>query len=233
MDIMSDCWMFRAVWGRSQQMQDVLQSIRDRGRDVVAIHNLLSQVHHDSPALLHAVLQDNLEELSEFMQGQGLDQACQQYGRISRRWDVLHLPVANSDIIDKLISNEVHSIQDHLSGTEQATAAQVEVVVLSDGEHVGHAGDLGIWCAASVRPKAALHAAMAGMHPHKALALVIDLGTDNPGLKMDTRSAVFAISMLLLHVCIASRVVFYKSVLLFGAASTHVARVFKTWQCEN
>lgn len=116
------------------------------------------------------------------MQGQGLDKACTQFGKLSRRWSALHIPGAHggSSLVDKLIDNAVRAIQNNAQG---ANKNPVEVVVISDGEHVGHAGDLGVWCAGSVRPKAALHAAMAGLHPSKTLAIVLDLGTDNPGLQ--------------------------------------------------
>lgn len=158
--------------------------MRSRGRDAAAVHNVLSEAHHQSPALLHALLQDHVEELSEFIQGQGLDKACTQFGKLSRRWSALHIPGAHggSGLVDKLIDNAVRAIQNNAQGADKNP---VEVVVISDGEHVGHAGDLGVWCAGSVRPKAALHAAMAGLHPSKTLAIVLDLGTDNPGLQQE------------------------------------------------
>ena len=90
-----------------------MQTIRQRGRDPAAIHDILSQVDHQSPSLLHALLESNLEELSEFIQvserfgsrtswlsrllttvstdtqceqGQGLDSACVKFGQLTRRW---------------------------------------------------------------------------------------------------------------------------------------------------
>ena len=54
--------------GSTQYAEQVMQTIRQRGRDPAAIHDILSQVHHQSPLLLHALLESNLEELSEFIQ---------------------------------------------------------------------------------------------------------------------------------------------------------------------
>jgi len=53
---------------RAQEVDDVMHSVRQRGRDTAAIHSILSQVAHHSPALLHQVLQENIEDLSEFIQ---------------------------------------------------------------------------------------------------------------------------------------------------------------------
>ena len=171
----------------SQQVEDVMQSIRQRGRDVVAVHGILSDLHHFSPPLLHALLRDNVEELSEFLQGQGLDTACAKLGNLPRRWQALHINAGNLGQVDEIIADAVFSIQQRAPVDDADDA--VEVVVVSDGEHVGQAGDLGVWCAAGVRTKASLHSAMAGLHPHRALAVVVDLGTDNAGLRTDKRYA--------------------------------------------
>ena len=170
-----------------QQVDHVMQSIRQRGRDAIAVHTILSDLHHHSPALLHAVLRENVEALSEFVQGQALDQVCSKFGQLPRRWKTIRIAAGNLGLVDEIVADAVYTIRQN-SDPHNDTAV-VEVVVLSDGEHVGSAGDLGIWCAAGVKTKAALHAAMAGLHPQRALAVVLDLGTDNAGLRADKRYA--------------------------------------------
>ena len=150
----------------TQPVETVMQTIRQRGRDAAAIHDILSRAHQQSPALLHAVLRDHIEELAEFVQGQGLDVGCQKV-----RWSALHISKHQVGRIAKLVAGAWHSVE------------EIELVTLSDGEHVGHVGDVGVWCAASLRIKAAVSAAMGGMNPEKVFPLVLDLGTDNPGMK--------------------------------------------------
>jgi len=136
----------------------------------LAQYAALEAVQTANASLLDGLLRAHAERLLPVIYTPGVALACQYYGYLPRRTPVLVVPVGS----------DAAAVRMQLSGVP---AADLRVVVLTDGERVLGLGDLGVWAAPIAVGKARLHALAGGAPLDAALPIVLDAGTDNVALR--------------------------------------------------
>jgi len=93
-------------------------------------------------------------------------QACQQFSHIYRRPRGLFISYPLRDSIPALLRNRPN--------------AQVDVIVVTDGERILGIGDQGVGGLGIPIGKLSLYTLIGGIHPTRTLPIVLDVGTNNP-----------------------------------------------------
>jgi malate dehydrogenase (oxaloacetate-decarboxylating) len=97
--------------------------------------------------------------------------ACQHYSHLYRRPRGLYLSYPYKNEIDMLL--------------QHAPSTDIGVLVVTDGEGILGLGDLGVGGMGIPVGKLALYTVCAGIHPARALPVILDVGTDNQELLND------------------------------------------------
>jgi len=92
-------------------------------------------------------------------------QACEQFSHIYRRPRGLFISYPLRDSIPQLLRNRPHS--------------EVDVIVVTDGERILGIGDQGAGGLGIPIGKLSLYTLIGGIHPERALPIVLDVGTNN------------------------------------------------------
>ena len=135
-------------------------------------HVYLRALQDRNSVLFYAFLEQHLAELLPIVYTPTVGLACEQWSRIYRREHGLFLSWPQRDRVEELLDNAVGD-------------AEVDVVVVTDGERVLGLGDLGIGGMGIPVGKLALYTAGGGLDPARTLPVMLDVGTDNDALLSD------------------------------------------------
>ncbi|TFH20934.1 MAG: NAD-dependent malic enzyme [Acidimicrobiales bacterium] len=135
-------------------------------------HVFLRALQDRNSVLFYAFLEQHLAELLPVVYTPTVGLACEQWSRIYRREHGLFLSWPQRDRVDELLDNAVGD-------------AEVDVVVVTDGERVLGLGDLGIGGMGIPVGKLALYTGGGGLDPARTLPVMLDVGTDNDALLSD------------------------------------------------
>ncbi len=131
----------------------------------------LSSLQDRNEVLFYRLLSEHIREMSPIVYTPVVGLACQNYSHLYRRPRGLYLSYPYKD--------EVETILQH------APSADIDVIVVTDGERILGLGDLGVGGMDIPIGKLALYTVCAGIHPARALPIILDVGTDNQELLND------------------------------------------------
>jgi len=133
----------------------------------------LAAVRDRNEVLFHRVLRDHLAEMLPVVYTPTIGSVIQQYSGQYRRPGGIYLSVDRPDDIATSLGALGHGRDD------------VDLVLVTDGEGILGIGDWGVGGIEIAIGKLAVYTAAGGLDPARVLPVVLDVGTDNPGLLGD------------------------------------------------
>ena len=134
-------------------------------------HIYLRGLQDTNEVLFYRLLLEHSEELLPLIYRPTVAQACRRFADIYRRPRGLFVSYPLRDRIPELLRSRPY--------------AEVDVIVVTDGEQVFGLGDAGVNGLASPIAKLSLHTLFGGIHPSRTLPIVLDVGTNNQELLKD------------------------------------------------
>jgi malate dehydrogenase (oxaloacetate-decarboxylating) len=131
----------------------------------------LRDLQDSNETLFYSLVCERIEELTPIIYTPTVGLGCQRFSHIYRRPRGLFISYPNRHRIDKIFENKRFD--------------SVEVIVVSDGEHILGLGDQGAGGMGIPIGKLALYTACGGIHPMATLPILLDTGTDNADLLND------------------------------------------------
>lgn len=137
----------------------------------LARHIFLASLQDRNETLFHRLLQLYIEEMMPIIYTPVVGAASQYYSHIFRRPRGLYISYPHRSVIGSMLEN--------------APNHEVAVIVVTDGERILGLGDLGVGGMGIPVGKLALYTLCAGIHPARALPILLDVGTNNQQLLAD------------------------------------------------
>ncbi|GAA0670263.1 malate dehydrogenase (oxaloacetate-decarboxylating) [Sphingomonas insulae] len=131
----------------------------------------LRELQDSNEVLFHALVQADLPRMLPLVYTPTVGAGCERFSEIWRKPRGLFLSHPNRDRIPDILADPALD--------------RVKVIVVSDGERILGLGDQGAGGMGIPIGKLALYTACAGIHPAEVLPILLDVGTDNAGLRDD------------------------------------------------
>ena len=128
-------------------------------------HIYLRQLQDSNETLFYRLMFDHIEEMMPIVYTPTVGLACQQFSHIYRRPRGLIVSYPLRDSIVEVLRNRPN--------------AEVDVIVVTDGERILGLGDQGVGGLGIPIGKLSLYSLIGGIHPSRTLAIVLDVGTNN------------------------------------------------------
>jgi malate dehydrogenase (oxaloacetate-decarboxylating) len=136
-----------------------------RKDDDLERHIYLRAVQDTNEVLFYRLLLDHIEEMTPIVYTPVVGLACEQFSHIYRRPRGLFLSYPLRDSISTILRNRPN--------------AEVDVIVVTDGERILGIGDQGAGGMGIPIGKLSLYSLIGGIHPERTLPIVLDVGTNN------------------------------------------------------
>ena len=147
-----------------QQCARAFEAYRRKGEDLER-HIYLRALQDTNETLCYAVLRRHLAEMVPVVYTPVVAEACAQFSQIYRRQRGLFLSYPMADRLELMLENRPH--------------AEVDVIVVTDGERVLGIGDQGAGGMGISIGKLQLYTLFAGVEPSHTLPVLLDVGTNN------------------------------------------------------
>ena len=128
-------------------------------------HIYLRQLQDSNETLFYRLMFDHIEEMMPIVYTPTVGLACQQFSHIYRRPRGLIVSYPLRDSIVEVLRNRPN--------------AEVDVIVVTDGERILGLGDQGVGGLGIPIGKLSLYSLIGGIHPSRTLPIVLDVGTNN------------------------------------------------------
>ncbi|MCW3158693.1 NAD-dependent malic enzyme [Micropruina sonneratiae] len=130
----------------------------------------LSQLRDRNEVLFYRLLSENLEEMLPIIYTPTVGEAIERFSHEYVGSRGLFLSIDRPDLIEQSLHNYVPDPD------------EIDLVVVTDSEGILGIGDQGIGGIQIANGKLSVYTAAAGIHPRRAIPIVLDVGTDNLGL---------------------------------------------------
>jgi len=137
-----------------------------RKDDDLERHIYLRALQDTNEVLFYRLVLDHMEEMTPIVYTPVVALGCRQFSHIYRRPRGIFISYPMRDSIPMLLGNRPH--------------AEVDVIVVTDGERILGIGDQGVGGLGIPIGKLSLYTLFGGIHPSRTLPVVLDLGTNNP-----------------------------------------------------
>lgn len=153
-----------------QQVERRYQNFCELDTDI-AKYNFLSSLQNRNEVLFYRFVLDHAAEMLPYIYTPTVGSVSSQYSTLYKEQRGLYLSYPNRDKMEKMIAN--FPLKD------------IDVIVVTDGERILGLGDLGVGGMAIPVGKLALYTVFGGIHPSRALPIVLDVGTNNTQMLED------------------------------------------------
>ena len=153
-----------------EQLARVYENYQRKDSDIER-YIFLTALQDRNETLFYRLLQEHVTEMMPIIYTPTVGDGCRQYSHVFRRPRGLYISYPYRDEILSLLNN--------------AAVQDAEVIVVTDGERILGLGDLGVGGMRIPVGKLSLYTVCAGIHPAKALPILLDVGTDNRELLND------------------------------------------------
>jgi malate dehydrogenase (oxaloacetate-decarboxylating) len=144
-----------------------------RQSDDLAKWVYLTNLHNRNEVLFYKLLSEHIEEMLPIVYTPTVGAAIQQFSNEFRRNRGVYLSVDHPEDVEEALRNSGLGAND------------VDLLVATDSEGILGIGDQGVGGIEISIGKLAVYTAAAGIHPSRALPVVLDVGTDNLNLLND------------------------------------------------
>ncbi len=142
-----------------------------RKHDDLEKHIYLRQLQDTNEVLFYRLLLDHIDEMTPIVYTPVVGLACEEFSHIYRRPRGLYISYPMRDSIPTLLRNRSN--------------AEIDVIVVTDGERILGIGDQGAGGLAIPIGKLSLYSLIGGIHPARTLPIVLDVGTNKPARLAD------------------------------------------------
>lgn len=150
------------------QLERTMLNIRSKDSDLEK-YIYLQGLQERNERLFYRVLCENFDELMQVVSSPVVRENCKKYGLMFKSVPrALFITLEDRGRVFRILKNWPER--------------NVRLIVVSDGERTGTAGDLGVQAVGVPINKLSLYSACAGINPAVCLPVVIDTGTDNEEL---------------------------------------------------
>ncbi len=130
----------------------------------------LSQLRDRNEVLFYRLLSENIEEMLPIIYTPTIGEAIERFSHEYTSSRGLYLSIDRPDLIEQSLAIYVPDPD------------EIDLVVVTDSEGILGIGDQGIGGIQIANGKLSVYTAAAGIHPRRAIPIVLDVGTDNLGL---------------------------------------------------
>lgn len=148
-----------------QQLQRVYANFSAKP-DPLEKYVFLTSLQDRNETLFFRLVLDHIEEMVPIVYTPTVGAACQRFSHIYRRARGLYINFEQRDVIEQVLRN--------------AEIDDPAVIVVTDGERILGLGDQGVGGMGIPIGKLCLYTLCAGISPYRTLAIMLDVGTDNP-----------------------------------------------------
>ncbi len=131
----------------------------------------LETLHDRNETLYYRVLLEYTRELTPIVYTPVVGQACSHFGHIYRRARGMYFSATDVGRFPEMMYNWPEN--------------EVDIIVVTDGSRILGLGDLGANGMGIPIGKLSLYVTGAGIYPCKTLPALLDVGTNNDGLRLD------------------------------------------------
>jgi malate dehydrogenase (oxaloacetate-decarboxylating) len=141
-----------------------------RATTPLARYNYLSNLRDRNEILFYRLLTDHIDEMMPIVYTPTIAEAIERFSHEYNRPRGVYLSIDHPDLIEQ-------SLLSYGLGPDE-----VDLIVATDSEGILGIGDQGVGGIQIAIGKLSVYVAAAGIHPRRALPVVLDTGTDNLGL---------------------------------------------------
>ncbi|MGE3319644.1 MAG: NAD-dependent malic enzyme [Candidatus Berkiella sp.] len=153
-----------------QQQLGRAKSQYNRYSNTLQKYIYLNNLHDKNEILFYSLLLDNLHETLPLIYTPGVSAAVKNFSHEFRQPRGLYISYPDRDKIDEILDNRTH--------------AEIELLVVTDGERILGIGDQGIGGMDIPVAKLVVYS-LCGVNPYRTLPVMLDVGTNNPDLLND------------------------------------------------
>ncbi len=162
----------RGVMTMDEQIRRVHKQFRSEPSDL-AKYNYLNAMRDRNEFLFYRLISENIEEMMPIVYTPTIGAAIQEYSHWFHKPRGIYLSIDDQDLMEESLL------------ADRAAPEDIDLIVVTDSEGILGIGDQGVGGVAITVGKLSLYTAGGGIHPHRALPVVLDTGTDNLDLLND------------------------------------------------